>query len=170
MWTNDVKEQPPVYHLTLLLASQAGDKRKEEEIIETGGALGRGGAANEETPALEQTLQSKFEGGSLDAFGLYVYGRVLRDRERKEEARDMLQASVNEYPWNWSAWMELQVCASDHLHVYQLTATLHPFEYSCGPCLRPGALYIYIYFRSSLPDNVNAGVYSIHATHWETCF
>ena len=154
MQSNYVKEQAPVSHLTLHLTSQAGDKRKEEEIIETGGPLGRGGAANEETPALEQTLRSKFEGGSLDAFGLYVYGRVLRDCERKEEARDMLQASVNEYPWNWSAWMELQVCASDHVYLYQLTSTFDPLELSCGPCLRPGALNIY--FRSSLPDDVNA--------------
>ncbi|EFJ14516.1 hypothetical protein SELMODRAFT_268860 [Selaginella moellendorffii] len=91
----------------------AGEKRKEEEIIELGGPLGRSDAVNPELAGLEQELTSHSEKGTLDAFGNYLYGVVLHERDRKSEARAVLCASVNTYPWNWSAWLELQALCTD---------------------------------------------------------
>lgn len=73
------------------------------------GPLGKSDALNSELIALEQELLSLYQTGTLDAFGSYLYGMVLHERERNAEARTVLSASVNAYPWNWSAWLELQV-------------------------------------------------------------
>eukprot|EP00249_Psilotum_nudum_P012993 c24091_g1_i3 orf=588-2054(-) len=91
----------------------AGEKRKEEEIIELAGPLGRSDAVNLELAGLEQELHSLYVKGNLDAFGIYLYGVVLHERDRKAEARAVLCASVNAYPWNWSAWLELEALCTD---------------------------------------------------------
>lgn len=91
----------------------AGEKRKEEEIVETAGPLGKVDVSNSELPALEQTLGSAFSQGRLDAFGAYLYGTILADRERKEDAMEALCASVTAFPWNWSAWLQLQALCTD---------------------------------------------------------
>ncbi len=73
------------------------------------GPLGRSDAVNPELAGLEQELFALYSKGALDAFGSYLYGVVLHDQQRKADARTVLCASVNAYPWNWSAWLELQV-------------------------------------------------------------
>jgi anaphase-promoting complex subunit 8 len=88
---------------------KAGEKRKEEEIVDLAGPLGRSDAVNPELVTLEQELLALHKTGALDPFGTYLYGMVLHERERDAEARAVLCASVNAYPWNWSAWLELQV-------------------------------------------------------------
>lgn len=56
--------------------------------------------------------------GSIDPFGLYLYGLVLKEKGSEHLARSVLVESVNSYPWNWSAWSELQsMCTTiDILH------------------------------------------------------
>ena len=88
---------------------KAGEKRKEEDMVDLTGPLGRSEAVNLELVSLEQELSSLYRTGTLDAFGVYLYGVVLRERDKQAEACVMLCASVNSYPWNWSAWLELQV-------------------------------------------------------------
>lgn len=73
------------------------------------GPLGRSDAVNPELAGLEQELFALYSKGALDAFGSYLYGVVLHDQQRKADARTVLCVSVNAYPWNWSAWLELQV-------------------------------------------------------------
>ncbi|CAM6099249.1 unnamed protein product [Calypogeia fissa] len=51
-----------------------GEKRKEEEIVELAGPLGRSDAVNEELAGLEQELSALYIKGTLDAFGSYLYG------------------------------------------------------------------------------------------------
>jgi hypothetical protein len=82
------------------------------------------------------TLNNAYFRRDLDAFGLYLFAIVLRqhgmdnpetkeahrnqiepellsiNRATKESsknitARQVLVESIAEYPWNWSAWMEL---------------------------------------------------------------
>jgi hypothetical protein len=71
--------------------------------------LGRSDAVNPELAGLEQELFALYSKGALDAFGSYLYGVVLHEQQRKADARTVLCVSVNAYPWNWSAWLELQV-------------------------------------------------------------
>ncbi|XP_075479648.1 anaphase-promoting complex subunit 8-like [Primulina tabacum] len=87
----------------------AGEKRKEEEMIELEGPLGKSDAVNRELVSLEKELSTLHKNGTIDPFGLYVYGLVLKEKGSENIARSVLAESVNNYPWNWSAWSELQV-------------------------------------------------------------
>ncbi|MCO5606730.1 hypothetical protein L7F22_060920 [Adiantum nelumboides] len=91
-----------------------GEKRKEEEIVEAAGPLGKSDAINPELAGLEQELGRLYAKKSLDPFGMYLYGVVLHELDRRIDARAALCMSVNAYPWNWSAWLELQALCSDH--------------------------------------------------------
>ncbi|XAR65418.1 hypothetical protein NMG60_11009544 [Bertholletia excelsa] len=86
----------------------AGEKRKEEEMIELEGPLGKSDALNRELVSLERELSTLRKNGSIDPFGLYLYGLVLKEKGSDNLARTVLVESVNSYPWNWNAWLELQ--------------------------------------------------------------
>ncbi|KAK4486088.1 hypothetical protein RD792_008756 [Penstemon davidsonii] len=86
----------------------AGEKRKEEEMIELEGPLGKSDAVNKELGSLERELSTLRKNGTIDPFFLYVYGLVLKEKGSENLARAILTESVNSYPWNWSAWSELQ--------------------------------------------------------------
>ncbi|XP_020589970.1 anaphase-promoting complex subunit 8 isoform X1 [Phalaenopsis equestris] len=86
----------------------AGEKRKEEELIELEGSFGKIEAVNSELVSLERELSHLRKTGAIDSFGLYLYGITLRDRGFENFAITVLVESVNSFPWNWSAWLELQ--------------------------------------------------------------
>ncbi|MQL89598.1 hypothetical protein Taro_022172 [Colocasia esculenta] len=86
----------------------AGEKRREEEMIELEGPMGRSDVCNRELVHLEKELSALRRSGAIDSFSLYLYGVVLRDKGCESLARSVLVESVNNYPWNWSAWSELQ--------------------------------------------------------------
>ncbi|XP_010515126.1 PREDICTED: anaphase-promoting complex subunit 8-like [Camelina sativa] len=91
----------------------AGEKRKEEEMIELEGPLGKSDAINRELVSLERDLSALRSTGAIDSFGLYLYGVVLKEKGNETLAIASLVESVNSYPWNWSAWSELQsLCTS----------------------------------------------------------
>ncbi|CAN6916891.1 unnamed protein product [Brassica oleracea var. botrytis] len=91
----------------------AGEKRKEEEMVELEGPLGKSDAINRELVSLERELSALKRTGAIDSFGLYLYGVVLKEKGNASLARASLVESVNSYPWNWSAWSELQsLCTS----------------------------------------------------------
>lgn len=87
---------------------KAGEKRKEEEIIEQEGPLGKSNVVNRELVSLERELSMLRKRGVLDPFGLYLYGLVVNDKGNENLARVILVESVNSYPWNWNAWSALQ--------------------------------------------------------------
>uniref|UniRef100_A0A0E0HUK3 Cdc23 domain-containing protein n=1 Tax=Oryza nivara TaxID=4536 RepID=A0A0E0HUK3_ORYNI len=98
------------------LRIQAGEKWKEEETVELEGSLGKSNAVNQELVALERELATHRRTGAIDSFCLYLYGIVLRDKGSEALARTVLVESVNSYPWNWSAWLELQsLCTSSDI-------------------------------------------------------
>ncbi|KAL8226603.1 hypothetical protein R6Q57_016435 [Mikania cordata] len=86
----------------------AGEKRKEEETIELEGPLGKSDAVNSELVSIERDLAVVRKNGCIDPFGLYLYGLVLKAKGNENLARTVLVESVNSFPWNWSAWLELQ--------------------------------------------------------------
>nr|GMC75872.1 anaphase-promoting complex subunit 8 [Ipomoea batatas] len=86
----------------------AGEKRKDEEIIELEGPLGKSDVVNQELVSLERELSTLRKNGTIDSFGLYLYGLVLKQKGNDNLARTVLVESVSSYPWNWSAWTELQ--------------------------------------------------------------
>ncbi|KAJ4848344.1 anaphase-promoting complex component apc8 [Turnera subulata] len=90
----------------------AGEKRKEEEMIELEGPLGKGDVVNRELASLDRDLSILRKNGMIDPFGLYLYGLVLKEKGNLNLARTVLVESVNSYPWNWNAWSELQSTCS----------------------------------------------------------
>ncbi|KAK2965145.1 hypothetical protein RJ640_005308 [Escallonia rubra] len=86
----------------------AGEKRKEEEMIELEGPLGKSEAVNRELVSLERELSTLRKSRTIDSFGLYLYGLVLKQKGNENLARAVLVESLDSYPWNWNAWSELQ--------------------------------------------------------------
>ncbi|XP_057465580.1 anaphase-promoting complex subunit 8 [Actinidia eriantha] len=86
----------------------AGEKRKEEEMIELEGPLGKSDTVNSELVSLERELSTLRKNGLIDPFGLFLYGLVLKEKGSENLARTVLVESLNSYPWNWNAWSELQ--------------------------------------------------------------
>jgi len=56
----------------------AGEKRREEEMVELRDPLDRGTSRNAVLPQLASELYIPYVEGALDAFGLYIYGVVLK--------------------------------------------------------------------------------------------
>ncbi|KAI3886600.1 hypothetical protein MKW92_003322 [Papaver armeniacum] len=111
----DCKEYRRAAHV---LRDQTGKKLSscEEEVIELDGSLGKSDAVNNELVSLERELSAQRKNGTIDPFGLYLYGVVLKEKGRKDLARTVLVESVNNYPWNWSAWSELQcLCTTNDI-------------------------------------------------------
>lgn len=77
-------------------------------MIELEGPLGKSDVVNHEIVSLERELSTLRKNGTIDPFCLYLYGLVLKQKGSESLARTVLVESVNSYPWNWSAWTELQ--------------------------------------------------------------
>jgi len=92
----------------------AGEKRKNEEMVEISGPLGHCDVANQELPALEAELRLLRDGSAVvDPFCLFLHGLVLREVEKKAEAVDALVLSLQAFPCNWEAWQALLGLCSD---------------------------------------------------------
>ena len=111
-----------------------GERKKEEEVTELRDPLERTCIRNKCLERLEIELEKEYKVGKLDAFGLYVYGVVLKglgredgtakksaemqqkkqQQQTKKTAHEILIESILKYPYNWSAWLDLaEICVSD---------------------------------------------------------
>eukprot|EP01120_Amphizonella_sp_Union-15-10_P015448 TRINITY_DN7954_c0_g1_i3.p1 TRINITY_DN7954_c0_g1~~TRINITY_DN7954_c0_g1_i3.p1 ORF type:complete len:560 (+),score=103.78 TRINITY_DN7954_c0_g1_i3:125-1804(+) len=100
----------------------AGEKRKEEELLEV--SEGRP-VINRELRSLKEQLQGLYKSQQLDGFCLYLFGIVLRELDMKAQARKVLLQSVNVYPWNWSAWQDLGLLCTSREMVDKLNISTH---------------------------------------------
>jgi anaphase-promoting complex subunit 8 len=116
-----------------------GERRREERVSEMRDPLERSSARNANLPILEAELRGMCARGDLDAFGMYVYGAVLRGTRGTgvgpplppakdarggggkesgggggDAAHRILVRSILLYPFNWSAWLDLgELCVND---------------------------------------------------------
>ncbi|KAI1298576.1 Anaphase-promoting complex subunit 23 [Mortierella claussenii] len=88
------------------------------------GPLDNGLAINRELEKIETELAGCYEAESLDAFCKYLYGVVLIKRKRKGLAMKVLIESVNQYPYNWSAWLDLGSCLPSSVAVSKVQPEL----------------------------------------------
>lgn len=103
----------------------------------------RDGALNKELPAIREELKELIEGGKADAYLYHLYGIVLREsqdanvmarvvetgRQRAvfgETSSTALVTSLNLFPWNWSAWLDLSVSITSEKHLAEVVAQLKP--------------------------------------------
>ena len=92
-----------LYYYSLYLA---GEIRKEEEMLENGEANAKM-VVNGELVVIEREYEKLYRQNKLNEFNLYLYGLVLKDQERKKEARDIFINVLNKFPCFWSCWLEL---------------------------------------------------------------
>lgn len=116
-----------------------GERRKEEQVTELRDPLERTTLYNTNLSRLEAELKRAHTLGNLDAFGLYVYGVVLKElwggtgtkcapstssneneqvvsasQKGDTTAHRILVSSILAYPFNWSAWLDLgELCVND---------------------------------------------------------
>lgn len=110
----------------------AGEKRKEEETMETASPADKFQSAgtadkfqaasptdklfqvrNMELKAIAEQLHTLHKQKAINGLNLYLYGITLRGLELKTEARAILLECVREFPWNWSAWLDIIAICSD---------------------------------------------------------
>lgn len=84
-----------------------GEKQKEEEQLETKCVIKKSQVVNNYLGEIVDAMKARRVKGTLDAFGYYLYGLVLRARGEQDEAKEMTLTSVRKYPYNWSAWRAL---------------------------------------------------------------
>ncbi|KAI8371174.1 anaphase promoting complex subunit 8 [Choanephora cucurbitarum] len=106
-------KSPKLYFLRLFAKYLAGEKNKEELSQEILGATENAKAENLELQSIYKELAEDYEKDRLDAFGLYLYGVVLNRRKVPEQAARILFQSLQKYPYNWSAWLELGTLVKD---------------------------------------------------------
>jgi anaphase-promoting complex subunit 8 len=132
-----------------LLLTQAGEKRKQEELLISPTST-KSRVKNNELPGIQSELAIAYRAHRLDSFGLYLYGVVMREfldpvlqrkkyttnggttELRSEAARNVLDPvalfieSINCNPWNWSAWQDLAALIRDQHHLARVEAQIKP--------------------------------------------
>lgn len=122
----------------------AGERRKEEEVLELRDPLERTAMRNGNLSQLLREMHTFYKNGMLDAFGLHVYAMVLKEAQKSPapkasssplsviykhgiempSAQRIIIQSLKSYPFNWSAWLDLvELCEIDpsiHSEVQEL--------------------------------------------------
>mmetsp|Transcript_17375 Transcript_17375/g.25507 ORF Transcript_17375/g.25507 Transcript_17375/m.25507 type:complete len:774 (+) Transcript_17375:151-2472(+) len=117
----------------------AGERRKGEDVEELREPLERTKLRNPNLTQLSHELYDYYTSGALDAFGLYIYGVVLKELQNTPSAsstttkirpsssvhhaqdivpppspHSILLQSILQFPYNWSAWLDLsELCVQD---------------------------------------------------------
>jgi anaphase-promoting complex subunit 8 len=109
---------PSSFYLRAYALYMDGERRKEEKCLESKQKAHI--ARNPHLSQLLQELQEAYQLGELDAFGLHVYGMVLKSGKKSVLPRNaptpqsVLMQSILLFPYNWSAWLDLaQVALED---------------------------------------------------------
>jgi len=151
----DFPINPPLKNLTAFgiylrayAIYMAGERRKEEEILELRDPLERTSLRNANLPQLASELYDYYNSHALDAFGLYIYGVVLKEIQKSPSSKfsprttifhdkldvaptpqSILIQSLVQYPCNWSAWLDLaELCVTDQTIYPQVEHLLKPIS------------------------------------------
>lgn len=99
-------EKKKRYHMVDVLNEKVNEKKEFQEMVDL---------RNDLKQAEDQ----------LDAYGLYVYGMVLKNLNLHQEAINTLVASVHLHPINWGAWLELVGLSKDRPMLKDLQLPKH---------------------------------------------
>lgn len=101
----------------------AGEKQKNEEYQELKGQCS---VINSELKNLFQELKKEYDEQTLDVFGKYLYGVVLKDLHLESQALIVLIDCCNSFPWNWSSWIALGSLCTDTEILQKVQSQLQP--------------------------------------------
>ena len=76
-----------LHYYSLFLVSE---QSKEEEIIQSGDKVQCSTVQNKEVVVIESELRTLYEEKKLNGINLYLYGVILRERNKKDEAKEAL--------------------------------------------------------------------------------
>jgi anaphase-promoting complex subunit 8 len=88
----------------------AGEQRKSQQQLELSDPLEQRDTKNPFLQQLRNELADFFDKQQLDAFGIYIYGMVLKESlpsKGRHDAYAVLVESIRMFPCNWSAWLDL---------------------------------------------------------------
>ncbi|TKS83983.1 Cell division cycle protein 23 -like protein [Collichthys lucidus] len=95
------------YFLYMYSRYLSGEKKKDDETVDSLGPLEKGQVRNEALRELRVELSKKHIAGELDGFTLYLYGVVLRKLDLLKEAVEVFVEAIHALPLHWGAWLEL---------------------------------------------------------------
>ncbi|XP_048850941.1 cell division cycle protein 23 homolog [Brienomyrus brachyistius] len=95
------------YFLYMYSCYLSGEKKKDDETVDSLGPLEKGQVRNEALRELRAELSKKHRAGELDGFALYLYGVVLRKLDLLKEAVDVFVEAIHALPLHWGSWLEL---------------------------------------------------------------
>ncbi|KAF4098143.1 cell division cycle protein 23 homolog isoform X1 [Onychostoma macrolepis] len=95
------------YFLYMYSRYLSGEKKKDDETVDSLGPLEKGQVRNEALRELRVELSKKHSAGELDGFSLYLYGVVLRKLDLLKEAVEIFVAATHALPLHWGSWLEL---------------------------------------------------------------
>ncbi|KAI8977326.1 hypothetical protein BDF20DRAFT_874185 [Mycotypha africana] len=98
---------PTINFLKLYATYMTGEKIKLKSTQDILGVEEDDKAENPYLKSLEEELSNQYQTNSLDAFGLYLYGVVLKRLNYHYKAIHVLLKSVRAFPYQRSAWLEL---------------------------------------------------------------
>jgi len=116
----------------------AGERRKEEEIVELRQPLERSSITNKNLGKLSQELLSQYKQKKLSSFGLYIFGVVLKNLQKQQQQyaspphtpQSILIQSILSYPYNWSAWLDLsELCVENPSIHSEVERLLQPLSH-----------------------------------------
>lgn len=104
---------PKAVFLRLYSLYLAGEKSKEDNMVDAIGEDEVTGIKNEEISSLKEELRELANGGRLDAYGYYLYGILHKEQKLFADARDMFVKSCQLCPTLWTSWEELSKLCDD---------------------------------------------------------
>lgn len=131
----------PTLFLRLFARYHAGEERKEDASTCTNALLntdednssginnnnnnllGLKTSTGPVNPYLEE-IMAELVVSEQDAFTKYLRGIIYRAKGQPDRAREILMESVTEYPYNWSAWLELKSCLTRLIDTEEVITTL----------------------------------------------
>ena len=118
----DINNNNYAFFLSSYASYLVGEKRKEEEILESNNQLEKSQIVNEKLQELMDNInkrEKEIKNNELDGFHYYIKGIILRELNRDKESIESLIKSVNIFPYNWSAWRSLsELVINEKIFIY----------------------------------------------------
>ena len=116
--------------LALYAKLMAGEKRKDEDIEMVMGPHDSGKTVNKELVKINRFLHRWFKvrdnAPGSQGWLEYLYGVVLAKERNEKEAMEYLIKSVQAFPMNWGAWLEI----ANLIESYDDVSLVSPFSYT----------------------------------------
>lgn len=85
------------------------EQQSEEEKYQSSENISRSNVTNTELITIESELGEYYKNNQLNALNYFMYGTVLKKRNKLKEAKQVLLEAINKFPLLWGAWLELNM-------------------------------------------------------------